>query len=115
MQRNTRRNASYLHRPARIFIFFPTPVQSWSGNRIKQMAAAAAISHRPHKEDQLSKQSANKAADVRKQRQQGHKHVQRRQQRVDTVAEQVTCCHLSSQAFTGILAAANRRVSARPY
>lgn len=66
------------------------------------MAAAAAASHKPHKEDQLSKQSTNKAANVGKHRQQGDKHFQRRQQHVDTVAEQLTCCHLSSQAFTMI-------------
>lgn len=112
IHRNISLTASYTHTLVTIFIFFSTPAHSWSGNKVKQMAAAAAVSHRAHKEDQLHRHSANKAANVRKQRQQRDKHLDRRQQLVDTVAEQLTCCHLSSQIFTMILATANQRVIA---
>ena len=79
------------------------------------MAAAAAVSPRPHKEARLHKHSANKAANVRKLVQQGDKHLERRQRHVDTVSQQLTCCHLSPQTFTMILATANQRVIAGLY
>lgn len=72
-----------------------TPVCS-SGSKIKQMAPAAAATCTPHKEDQLHKHSANTAAKARKPWQRGDKHVKRRQQHVDTVSGQPTCCHLSA-------------------